>query len=130
MHVGAAVMAKLEQHKARLQVVMMTLLLLLLLMLLLLQARITKQSSCIEDMRREEVSDLSQPFTLALAAAAHVAALRSACACASRRCWTCSSACTWSGLLLRRTRPVARHRSFARHALFVERPHPLAHAPR
>ena len=102
MHVGAAVMAKLEQHKARLQVVMMMLMLLLMLLLLMLlllmlslqQARITKQSSCIEDMRRVEVSDLSQPFTLALAAAAHVAALRSACACASRRCSTCSSACT------------------------------------
>ena len=124
MHVGAAVMAKLEQHKARLQVVMMTLMLLLLMLLLLLlslllmlllqQARITKQSSCIEDMRRVEVSDLSQPFTLALAAAAHVAALRSACACASNSCWTCSSACTCSGRRLFCPRPVARFRSCAR----------------
>jgi hypothetical protein len=55
MNVGASILEKLEQHKAKLEVVVVE----VFLMMTLIpprQARIMKQSACIEEMRLEEAS--------------------------------------------------------------------------
>ena len=60
MHVGLAIMAKLEQHKAKLEV-MIALRCWWRWLTLPYQARIMKQSACIDDMRLEEASTSIRP---------------------------------------------------------------------